>query len=143
VTAHLLPFSRAFHYGRVARGSRGVFVPIALAVDSLSTRIIDVRVDSAASFSVFGQQWADRLGLEWDTGAPLTIATAVGTFRARLHEVTIQLLEWEWTAWVAFAEWDTTPPSPARDVLGLTGFFDHFLVAIDDLSEIVYLEPRS
>jgi hypothetical protein len=43
---------------------------------------------------------------------------------------------------VAFAEWDTVPPSPARDVLGLTGFFDHFLVGIDDIAEIIYLEPR-
>jgi hypothetical protein len=93
VTPHLLPFSTAFNCGRVARGSRGVFIPVALVVDSLSTRIIDVRVDSAASYSVFGQQWGDRLGLDWEAGDPLTIATAVGTFRARLHEVTIQLLD--------------------------------------------------
>lgn len=30
----------------------------------------------------------------------------------------------------------------SRGVLGLTGFFDRFLVAIDDASETVYLEPR-
>ena len=83
------------------------------------------------------------LGLDWEEGDPMTIAIAVGTFQARRHEVSIQMLDWEWTAWVAFAEWDTTPPSPARDVLGLTGFFDHFLVAIDDLSEIVYLDLGS
>jgi len=64
------------------------------------------------------------LGLDWEAGEPLTISTAVGAFRARLHEVTIYLLDWEWMAWVAFAEWDTTPPSPARDVLGLSGFFE-------------------
>jgi len=72
----------------------------------------------------------------------MKISTAAGAFYAHLHEVVIKLLEFEWTAWVAFAEWDTRPPSKARDVLGLTGFFDHLLVAIDDLAETVYLEPR-
>jgi hypothetical protein len=45
-------------------------------------------------------------------------------------------------SWVAFAEWDTYRSSPARDVLGLNGFFDHFLLAIDDPAETLYLEPR-
>jgi hypothetical protein len=65
-----------------------------------------------------------------------------GVFFAHLHEVTIQLLDFEWDARVAFAEWDTVPPSPARDVLGLNGFFDHFLAAIDDSAERLYPEPR-
>jgi hypothetical protein len=82
------------------------------------------------------------LGLDWEAGELLKISTAAGIFPARLHEATISLLDWEWKAWVAFAEWDTTPPSPARDVLGLNGFFDRFLVAIDDVMEILYLEPR-
>ena len=122
--------------------SRGVFLPITLGRELNLTQIIDVRVDSASTYSVFGRQWADVVDLEWEAGDPLTISTASGTFRARLHEVTVGLLDWQWTAWVAFAEWDTTPPSPRRDVLGLTGFFDHFLVAIDDLAEVIYLEPR-
>jgi len=140
---HTLMFSTSFDYSSLARTSRGVFLPATLSVGTVSTWDINTRIDSAASHSIFGQQWARMLGLDWEEGDPLTIATAVGTFQARRHEVSIQMLEWEWTAWVAFAEWDTTPPSLARVVLGLTGFFDHFLVAIDDLSEIVYLEPRS
>jgi hypothetical protein len=67
------------------------------------------------------------------------LGKAVGGYR---HNITLHVLDYEWTASIAFAEWDTTPPSQARDVLGLTGFFDHFLVVIDDLTEIIYLEPR-
>ena len=52
------------------------------------------------------------------------------------------MLEFKWAASVAFAEWDTMPPSTARDVLGLNGFFDRFLVGIDDTAEMLYLEPR-
>jgi hypothetical protein len=137
-----LSFSVAFNYSALARTSRGVFVQVTLASGVASTWDINVRIDSASSYSVFGRQWTDALGLEWDSGDPLTIATATGTFQARLHEVTISLLDFEWTAAVAFAEWETAPRSYARDVLGLTGFFDRFLVAIDDASETVYLEPR-
>lgn len=142
MNGQVLSFAVVFDYGRLARLTRGVFAPVTLTSDTASTRIIEARVDSGSSFCVFGPQWADVLGLDWEAGEPLTISTAAGMFYAHLHEVTIQLLEFEWNGWVAFAEWDTMPPSPARDVLGLNGFFDHFLVAIDDRAEMIYLEPR-
>lgn len=136
-----LSFAEAFDYGRLARLSRGVFAPVILNTGSASTRIIEARVDSGSSYCVFGRQWADVLSLDWETGQPLMISTAAGAFYAHLHEVTVKLLNFEWTTWVAFAEWDIMPPSPARDVLGLNGLFDHFLVAIDDRAEMIYLEP--
>lgn len=142
MNAHSLTFSLAYPHGHLARQQRGVFLELVLAADAAVTRDIRVSVDCASTYCVFGRQWAEELYLDWDAGDPLVISTAAGAFQARLHEVTIYLRDFEWTTWVAFAEWDTTPPSPARDVLGLIGFFDHFLVAIDDLAEIVYLEPR-
>ncbi len=142
MTPQTLSFAAAFDYGRLARLSRGVFAPVILTTGMVSTRIIEARIDSGSSSCVFGRQWADALGLNWEAGDPLTISTASGMFFAHLHEITIQLLDFEWAAWVAFAEWDTQPPSPARDVLGLNGFFDHFLTAIDDRAERLYLEPR-
>ncbi|HLG16384.1 MAG TPA: hypothetical protein VJH03_18035 [Blastocatellia bacterium] len=137
-----LSFAVVFEYGRLARLARGVFVPVTLTAGSASTHIVQARVDSGSSFCVFGRQWADVLGLDWEAGEPLMISTAAGTFYARMHEVIIRLLAFEWSGWVAFAEWDTLPSSPARDVLGLNGFFDHFLVAIDEGAEMIYLEPR-
>ena len=44
---------------------------------------------------MFGRQWADLLGLDWEAGEPLKISTAAGSFYAHLHEVTIQLLEFK------------------------------------------------
>jgi hypothetical protein len=138
-----LSFSHAFSYAALARYGRGVFLEITLMANSHVTPSIRVRVDSGATFCVFGRQWAEVLGLDWDAGDPVTIGTVTGTFSARGHEITIHLLDYAWTTWVAFAEWDTTPPAQARDVLDLAGFFDHFLVAIDDLTEIIYVEPRA
>jgi hypothetical protein len=138
----MLSLSAEFSYGHLTRASRGVEVQVTLEANDTETISIRTRVDSGSSFCVFGRQWADLLGLDWEAGEPLKISTAAGIFYAHLHEVTIQLLDCKWTAWVAFAEWDTMPPSPARDVLGLNGFFDHFLVAIDDRAERIYLEPR-
>lgn len=142
MNAHSIVFSQAFNYTWLARYGRGVFLEVTLVANSHATPTIRVRVDSAASFCVFGRQWADVLALGWEAGDHVTIGTATGTFSAYRHDIAIHLLDYEWTTGIAFAEWDTTPPAQARDVLGLTGFFDHFLVAIDDLSEIIYLEPR-
>ncbi len=142
MTTHTFSFSATFPYGHLTRTSRGVIVQVTLAANATETISIEARVDSGSSFCVFGRQWADVLNLDWDSGEPLLISTAIGTFYARMHEVTIRLLDFEWAAWIAFAEWDTLPPSSSRDVLGLNGFFDHFLVAIDDLAERIYLEPR-
>ena len=144
MTPHLLAFSIAHQYSRLARQQRGVFLEVAVAAGAVIAPHTRVYVDCASTYSVFGRQWAERLHLDWDSGEPLRISTAAGVFHARLHEVTLSLslIDLEWTAWVAFAEWDSTPPSPARDVLGLNGFFDRFLVAIDDLEESIYLEPH-
>jgi hypothetical protein len=142
VNSHRLLFTVAFNYSPLARASSGVLVPAILRAHGISTRMIRVRVDSASTYCVFGQQWALALGLDWGAGDPMTISTAAGGFVARLHNVAISLLGWEWTTPVAFAEWHSTPPSPARDVLGLNGFFDRFLIAIDYQAEILYLEAR-
>lgn len=142
MTTHMLSLSSAHSYGHLARSARAVIVQITLRANDTETISLQTRVDSGSSFCVFGRQWADLLGLDWEAGEPLKISTAAGTFYAHLHEVTIKLLEFKWTALVAFAEWDTLPPSPSRDVLGLNGFFDRFLVAIDDNVEMLYLEPR-
>jgi hypothetical protein len=142
MSAQTLSFSDSVPYGRREHAARSIVVQIRLSADTTVAWDVDARVDSGSSFCVFGRQWADLMGLDWEAGEPLEISTAAGTFYAHLHEVTIQLLDFKWTAWVAFAEWDTMPPSPARDVLGLNGFFDHFLLAIDDTAEMIYLEPR-
>lgn len=142
MSVQTLSFSDSVSYGHLARTTRSIVVQIRLSADLLIAWDVDARIDCGSSFCVFGRQWADLLGLDWEAGEPLNISTAAGSFYAHLHEVTLRLLDFKWTAWVAFAEWDTVPPSPARDVLGLNGFFDRFLVAIDDRSEMIYLEPR-
>src|SRR5262249_43765175 len=121
MTTHAISFSSAFSYARFNRIARGVTVQVALAANTRETISIDARVDCGSSYCVFGRQWADVLGLDWEAGEPLVIVTAAGSFHAHVHEVTVQLLDFQWTAWVAFAEWDTMPPSRARDVLGLNG----------------------
>jgi len=63
VTPHTLSFSVAISYRPLARTSRGIFLQLNLAADATSTWDIDVRVDSASTFSVFGRQWAEMLGL--------------------------------------------------------------------------------
>lgn len=142
MSTQTLSFSDSVSYGHLEHAARGIVVQIRLSADLLVAWDVDARIDCGSSFCVFGRQWADLLGLDWEAGEPLMISTAAGVFYSHLHEVTIQLLDFKWTAWVASAEWDTVAPSPARDVLGLNGFFDRFLVGIDDTAEMLYLEPH-
>src|SRR5258706_1663560 len=104
MTTHTLSLSSAHSYGHLTRSARAVIIPVTLRANDTETISIQTRVDSGSSFCVFGRQWADLLGLDWEAGEPLKISTAAGAFYAHLHEVTIKLLEFKWTASVAFAE---------------------------------------
>ena len=80
MNAHALEFSQAFNYTDLARYGRGVFLEVTLVANSHMTPTLRVRVDSAASFCVFGRQWANMLALDWEAGDPVTIGTATGLF---------------------------------------------------------------
>jgi hypothetical protein len=75
VTPHTLSFSVAVDYGPLARTSRGVFAQVNLRTDANSTWDIDARIDSASTYCVFGRQWAQMLGLDWEAGDLLKVST--------------------------------------------------------------------
>jgi hypothetical protein len=98
-------------------------------------------LDSGATAIRFDAQLADVYGIDL-TGAPtanLGVGGALVT--ARQAEVSLHIADaddaYEWTAPVWFCE----PWTPAFGLLGLTGFFDHFVVAIASYEEWIELTP--
>jgi hypothetical protein len=141
VVATVSEVSFAYDYGADARRVRGVYLPVALMVDNLSTQLI-VRVDCASTYCVLERPWATHFGLTWEAGDPVRIGTATGGFQAHVHTIGLQIDRFRWEAPVAIAEFESVPGVIPRDVLGLVGFFDRFRVTIDDQNEQITIEPR-
>ncbi len=98
-------------------------------------------LDSGATAVRFGADIAELCGIDL-TGAPTAQLAAGGAVvTARTAEVDLLLADdqesYRWTAPVWFCD----PWRPAFGHLGLTGFFDHFEVAIAAYEERIELTP--
>lgn len=98
-------------------------------------------LDSGATAVRFGSHVAELCGVDL-SGAPterLGVGGALVT--ARMAEVTLSITDGadahEWSAPVWFCE----PWTPAFGLLGLTGFFDQFVVTIAAYEEQLELRP--
>jgi hypothetical protein len=100
-------------------------------------------IDSGATAVRMGMHVAELIGLDL-SDAP-TQAVAVGGARVdgRLGEVSLEVSDdtesYRWEAPVWFCE----PWAPAFGLLGLTGFFDHFVVTVASYEERFELAPLS
>lgn len=92
-------------------------------------------MDTGASFCVFQSDYAEQLGLEPEAGEPLSISTAIGSFEAYGHWVTLACLEWHWETVVHFA----ATLAFRRNVLGRSGWLRQLRVAIVDYDSVLYL----
>jgi hypothetical protein len=98
-------------------------------------------IDSGSTAVRFGSHVAELIGLDL-TGAP-TQLIAVGGARVdgRMADVALEISDrvssHRWEAPVWFCE----PWQPAFGLLGLTGFFDHFVVTLAAYQEWLELQP--
>jgi hypothetical protein len=100
-------------------------------------------LDSGASAIRFGGDVADICGIDL-AGAPrMNLPVGGALVSARTAEVGLRIGDekesYEWTATAAFCE----PWTPAFGLLGLTGFFDRFIVTISAYDELIELRPVS
>ena len=98
-------------------------------------------LDSGATALRFGLHVAELCGIDLN-GAPTTeLAVGGATVTARMAEVQLSIDDGsESYAWAAQA-WFCEPWTPAFGLLGLTGFFDHFVVTIAAYDERIELHP--
>ena len=115
--------------------SEGIEVPITLPSSARHEARLRAKVDTGASFCVFQRDYAEQLGLGPETGERLSISTAIGSFEAYGHWVTLTCLEWQWETMVYFA----ASPAFRRNVLGRSGWLQQLRVAIVDYDSVLYL----
>jgi hypothetical protein len=89
----------------------------------------------------FGLHVAELCGIDLDGALTTELAVAGGTVTARMAEVQLSVGDGiESHTWSAEA-WFCDPWMPAFGLLGLTGFFDRFVVTIAAYEETIELRP--
>lgn len=78
------------------------------------------KIDTGSTFCVFRKRHGEVLGIEIEKGIPAELGTAMGSFRAFGHELTLTVLGIETVSTVYFAEEDFFD----RNVLGRIGWLD-------------------
>ncbi len=72
----------------------GITVDATLQNSDLSVDI-DAKIDTGSTSCIFERHYGERLDLEIESGLPVTIGTATGTFKAFGHELTLSVLDIE------------------------------------------------
>jgi predicted aspartyl protease len=126
-----LSFSERFDYSRF----NDIVLPVKLSSDESNQILLRAKVDTGSTFCVFQRRHADLLNIDTETGTQRRIRTAMGSFTAYGHEVTIKVGQLEWQADVYFAE-DAGFPI---NVLGRVGFLDRLRLALTDYEQLLYL----
>lgn len=98
-------------------------------------------LDSGATAVRMGVHVAEIVGIEL-SGAPTTeVAVGGALVKGRMAEVSLEIADGDnahrWDAPVWFCD----PWTPGFGLLGLTGFFDHFLVTMAAYEESFELQP--
>ena len=93
------------------------------------------RLDTGASFCVFERGYAETLGLEVETGSALRFSTALGSFDAYGHMLTLETLGYSFDVTVYFA----ADESFTRNVLGRRGWLDQVRLGIVEYEGKLYL----
>jgi hypothetical protein len=85
---HQLSFHTEYAY---PTGDVGILVAVRL---SLGDQFIDfdARVDTGASFCIFNRGYAEALGIDVEDGQAVQVGTAIGTFDAFGHTLTLTTL---------------------------------------------------
>ena len=113
----------------------GIEVPIALSSGAQHEVRFRAKMDTGASFCIFQREYAEQLGLEPEAGDRIMISTAMNSFDAYGHSVTLSCFEWQWETVVYFA----ASPAFRRNVLGRSGWLQQLRVAIVDYDSVLYL----
>ena len=93
------------------------------------------QIDTGATFCIFERGYAETLGLAVESGERIRFSTAIGSFDAYGHSLTLETLRYSFDVTVYFA----AEESFKRNVLGRRGWMDHVRLALVDYKGELYL----
>jgi hypothetical protein len=100
-------------------------------------------LDSGATVVRMGLHVAELVGADVSGGPIEPIAVGGGVVQGRMAEVSLEVRDGSTSHRWEAPVWFCDPWRPAFGLLGLTGFFDHFLVTVCACEEWVDLRPMS
>jgi hypothetical protein len=112
----------------------GITVEATLQNGDLSIDI-DAKIDTGSTYCIFERYYGERLDLDIESGLPIKIGTATGSFQAFGHELNLSVLGIETTSTVYFAESDYFD----RNVLGRIGWLDRVKLGLIDQENKLFL----
>jgi len=128
---HKLEFEKLIDYDA---GLDGISLNVELRLGENSTNFV-AKIDTGSTFCVFQRAHGAALGLDIEKGFLRRISTAVGSFSAHAHGITIVTNEFEFDSWVFFAADDGF----RVNVLGRNGWLNRVIIGINDYDGKLYL----
>ena len=126
-----LTFSQAYYYDTL---EEGITVQAKLTSGANSCTVI-TKIDTGASYCLFERDYCEVLGLDLELGQPQRFGTAMGSFLAYGHEITITVLGIEVATTAYFAAFDGFK----RNVLGQIGWLNRVRLGLVDEAGKLYL----
>lgn len=120
----IIEFLRVYEFNTL---ETGISVPVKLFSDDKKTSLF-AKIDTGSTHCFFERQYAEQLGIEIESGQPLTVGTATGTFLTFGHELTISVLDIEQFVTVYFI----AEEGIKRNVLGRLGFLTNVQLGLID-----------
>jgi hypothetical protein len=124
-------FSRLMTYDA---GRTGILIDVTLSLAEGSVTL-PTKLDTGATNCVFTRCGGEDLGIAIESGEPVHINTAVGSFVAYHHDVTLTVLDFVFDVRVCFA----ADGFFNRNVLGRRGFLDRVNLGLVDYEGKLYL----
>ena len=112
----------------------GIGVPVVLSRARRRLRTL-AKIDTGADVCVFKREHGEDLQIDIDSGLPLQIATATGSFLAYGHHLSVATLGFDCEALVYFAFAHDFP----RNVLGRRGWLEQMRLGLVDYDRKIYL----
>jgi hypothetical protein len=113
----------------------GIEIPIRMWSRPERKVLLSAKVDTGAEYCVFERAYAERLGIEVETGEFKPMSTATGRFDTFGHHLTLACFDWEVESTVYFA----AEEGFRRNVVGLNGWLDKFRFGLVHQDSRLYL----
>lgn len=112
----------------------GITVQTILKFGDLSVDV-EAKIDTGSTYCIFERHHGEGLNLKIESGIPISISTATGSFPVYGHELTLSVLGIENISTVYFAE----SHSFDRNVLGRIGWLDRVKLGLIEHENKLFL----
>jgi hypothetical protein len=121
---------------RINTSDIGITIPAMLARNQ-KTVLCDAKVDTGSEYCFFQNEIAVALGLNVESGIPITLGTLAGTISTYAHTIQLHTLGIVYESTVLFS----AHPGLPRNILGRVGWLENLHLALTMDDEMIYLNP--